>query len=154
MWYPRQSTAWMWLIPACPAARYVDWKTVSCEGHGQDKRRKEEVPEGQRSGGEMDTHSYRRLWTFGRHFRVGWSWASYSSEPQFLHLYNGLNPYFVSIKWIKACEGLIRRPVTWHPQSIPVTWPGTIVTICMSCFMTGGPGKEHETNTPPPTRRV
>ena len=24
----------------------------------------------------------------------------------------------------------------------------------MSCFMTGGPGKEHETNKPPPTRRV
>ena len=25
-------------------------------------------------------------------------------------------------------------------------WPGTIVTICMSCFMTGGPGEEHWTN--------
>ena len=24
----------------------------------------------------------------------------------------------------------------------------------MSCFMTGGPGKEHGTNKPPPTRRV
>ena len=24
----------------------------------------------------------------------------------------------------------------------------------MSCFMTGGPAKEHETNKPPPTRRV
>ena len=34
------------------------------------------------------------------------------------------------------------------------TWPGTIVTICMSCFMTGGPGKEHRTNKPPPTRSV
>ena len=33
-------------------------------------------------------------------------------------------------------------------------WPSTIVTICMSCFMTGGPGKEHRTNKPPPTRRV
>ena len=33
-------------------------------------------------------------------------------------------------------------------------WPGTIVTICMSCFMTGGPGKEQGTNKPPPTRRV
>ena len=33
-------------------------------------------------------------------------------------------------------------------------WPGTIVTICMSCFITGGPGKEHETNEPPPTGRV
>ena len=33
-------------------------------------------------------------------------------------------------------------------------WPGTIVTICMSCFRTGGPGKEHRTNKPPPTRRV
>ena len=33
-------------------------------------------------------------------------------------------------------------------------WPGTLVTICMSCFTTGGPGKEHRTNTPPPTGRV
>ena len=33
-------------------------------------------------------------------------------------------------------------------------WPGAIVTICMSCFMTGGPGKEQGTNKPPPTRRV
>ena len=33
-------------------------------------------------------------------------------------------------------------------------WPETIVTICMSCFMTGGPGKEQGTNKPPPTRRV
>ena len=33
-------------------------------------------------------------------------------------------------------------------------WPGTIVTICMSCFTTGGPAKEQGTNKPPPTRRV
>ena len=33
-------------------------------------------------------------------------------------------------------------------------WPGTIVTICISCFMTGGPGKEHRTNKPPPIGRV
>ena len=33
-------------------------------------------------------------------------------------------------------------------------WPGTIVTICMSYFMTGGPGKEHGTNKLPPTGRV
>ena len=26
--------------------------------------------------------------------------------------------------------------------------------ICMSCFLTGGSGKEHGTNKPPPTRRV
>ena len=36
----------------------------------------------------------------------------------------------------------------------PPTWPGITVTICMSCFMTGGPGKEHGTNKPPPTGRV
>ena len=35
-----------------------------------------------------------------------------------------------------------------------VPWPGTIVTICMSCFMTGDPDKEYRTNKPPPTRRV
>ena len=33
-------------------------------------------------------------------------------------------------------------------------WPGTIVTICMSYFMTGGPGKEQGTNTPLLTGRV
>ena len=33
-------------------------------------------------------------------------------------------------------------------------WPGTIVTIFMSCFRTGGPGKKQGTNKPPPTRRV
>ena len=33
-------------------------------------------------------------------------------------------------------------------------WPGTMVTICMSCFRTGGPGKEHGTDKPPPTGRV
>ena len=33
-------------------------------------------------------------------------------------------------------------------------WPDTIVTICMSCFMTGDPGKEHRTNKAPPTGRV
>ena len=33
-------------------------------------------------------------------------------------------------------------------------WPGSIVTICISCFKTGGPGKEHGTNKPPSTSRV
>ena len=33
-------------------------------------------------------------------------------------------------------------------------WPGTRVTICISCFTTGGPAKEHGTSKPPPTRRV
>ena len=33
-------------------------------------------------------------------------------------------------------------------------WPGTTVTICMSCFMTGDPDKEYETSQPPPTGRV
>ena len=36
----------------------------------------------------------------------------------------------------------------------PPTWPGTKVTICMSCFTTGGPGKEHGANKSPPTGRV
>ena len=33
-------------------------------------------------------------------------------------------------------------------------WPATIVTICMHCFMTGGPDKEHGTNKPPPNWRI
>ena len=32
--------------------------------------------------------------------------------------------------------------------------PTIIVTICMSCFIAGGPGKEQGTYKPPPTRRV
>ena len=36
----------------------------------------------------------------------------------------------------------------------PPPWPGTVVTICVSYFMTGGHGKEHRTNKPPLTRRV
>ena len=36
----------------------------------------------------------------------------------------------------------------------PPTLASTIVTICMSCFTTGGPGKEQGTNKPPPTGRV
>ena len=39
-------------------------------------------------------------------------------------------------------------------QLKPPTCPGTKVTICMSCFTTGGPGKEHGTNKPPPTGSV
>ena len=42
------------------------------------------------------------------------------------------------------------KHIDWnHPP-----WPGTIVTICMSCFRTGGPGTEQGTNKPPPTGRV
>ena len=45
------------------------------------------------------------------------------------------------------CEG---KNTAWnHPP-----WPGTIVTIYVSCFTTGGPDKEHGTNKLPPTRRV
>ena len=43
-----------------------------------------------------------------------------------------------------------RKHTDWnHPP-----WSGTTVTICMSCFTTGGPVKEHRTNKPPPTGRV
>ena len=33
-------------------------------------------------------------------------------------------------------------------------WWGTIVTICMSYFRAGDPGKKHRINKPPPTRRI
>ena len=33
-------------------------------------------------------------------------------------------------------------------------WPGTIVTICMRGFITGGPDKEQGTNKLPPTERI
>ena len=32
-------------------------------------------------------------------------------------------------------------------------WPGTLVATCMSCLMTGGPGKKHGTNKAPPNGR-
>ena len=41
-----------------------------------------------------------------------------------------------------------------HTDGNRPPWPGTIVTICMRIFTTGGPGKEHGTNKPPPTGRV
>ena len=31
---------------------------------------------------------------------------------------------------------------------------GTAVTTCVSYLTTGGPGKEHGTDKPPPTRRI
>ena len=44
----------------------------------------------------------------------------------------------------------VRENIDWnHPP-----WPGTMVTICVSYFTTGSPGREHRTNKPPPTRRV
>ena len=39
---------------------------------------------------------------------------------------------------------------TAHPGQAP----SNHIAICMNCFMTGGPGKEHGTNKPPSTRRV
>ena len=33
-------------------------------------------------------------------------------------------------------------------------WPGIIVTMCMSYFITGDPGKEHGTNKSTPTGRI
>ena len=55
--------------------------------------------------------------------------------------------YFPLITNVRNCYG---EHIDWNcPPS-----PGTIVTICMSCFRTGRPGKKQGTNKPPPTRRV
>ena len=43
-----------------------------------------------------------------------------------------------------------RKHTDWNPPP----WPGTIVTICISCFMTGDPDEDYRTNKPPPTGRV
>ena len=55
-----------------------------------------------------------------------------------------------------VCLGNEQRSFRWgkHTDWYHPPWPGTIVTICMCCFTTGGPGKEHRTNKPPPTGRV
>ena len=49
---PCPSTAWMWLSPACPAARRVDWKTGNQEGHGQDRGRRRRCQKGKEGRGE------------------------------------------------------------------------------------------------------
>ena len=47
-------------------------------------------------------------------------------------------------------QEVVRGNTDWNcpPSS------GPLVTIRMSCFMTGDPGKEYGTKKPPPTRRV
>ena len=47
----------------------------------------------------------------------------------------------------KHCHG---KHADWNRPP----WPGTIVTICMSCFVTGDPEKEYGISKPPPTGRV
>ena len=57
---------------------------------------------------------------------------------------------------LKHCLGLpgsyvpVRGNTGWNHSS----WPDTIVTICMSYFTTGDPGKEHRTNKTSPTGRI
>ena len=43
--------------PRLPSIRHVDWKTVSREGHGRDRRRRRRCQKGIEGGGEMETHS-------------------------------------------------------------------------------------------------
>ena len=57
---------------------------------------------------------------------------------------------FIVLLFLQCAKSLLGKHTDWNCPS----WPGTIVTICMNCFMTGGPGKEHGTNKPSPTRRV
>ena len=78
------------------------------------------------------------------------SQLSLLEEPRLTRL---LVPVVRGVGWI---GGWLGRPPCWGKYTdwnCP-PWPGTIVTICMSCFTTGGPGKEHGTNKPPPTGRV
>ena len=63
--------------------------------------------------------------------------------------------FYVSKSWIFKKQRHTVRGNTLTETATPTPHrPGTVLTICMSCFMTGGPGKEHGTNKPPPTRRV
>ena len=47
-------------------------------------------------------------------------------------------------------SGFVRRTTDLNPPP----WPDTTVTICMSCFTTGGPGREHRTDKPPAITRI
>ena len=56
----------------------------------------------------------------------------------------------LALKMGRNCQG---KHIDWNRPR----WPGTIVTVCMSCFTTslaGGPAKEHGTNKQSPTGRV
>ena len=57
-------------------------------------------------------------------------------------------------RWIEQWEAIFWYCKGKHTDWNRPPWPGTTVTICMSCFTTGGPGKEQGTNKPPPTRRA
>ena len=71
-----------------------------------------------------------------KHWSFGFSISPSSEHSELI---------YSRIDWF--CQG---KHTDWsHPP-----WPSTTVTICMSCFMIGGPGKEHGTNKPPPTGRV
>ena len=62
--------------------------------------------------------------------------------------------YRLTNSWIpeKAVSGPLA--VTGNTDWNCPPWPGITVTICMSYFMTGDPGKEYATNKPPPTGRI
>ena len=53
-------------------------------------------------------------------------------------------------KHVLNVPGTARENPDWNRPP----WPTTIVTICVSYFMTGGPDKEHGTNKSPPTGRI
>ena len=97
-------------------------------------------------------------------FRCGTSQLR-SSRERLLLCYAGLHPCTAgrsyrrkrpppqiprSILSMKSLRGELLGEAHWNRPP----WPGTTVTICMSCFMTGDPDKEYGTNKPPPTGRV
>ena len=83
-----------------------------------------------------------------------WMWESDYKESWTLK-----NWYFWTVLLEKTLESPLDSKETQllreaHWLKPPPPQPCTIVTICMSCFMTGDPDKEYRTNKPPPTRRV
>ena len=83
-----------------------------------------------------------------------WKKAKYTGSSQYAFQEMMINTRIPAVentskvwenKW--NCQG---KHTEWKRPA----WPGTIVTICMSCFMTGDPDKEYGTNKPPPTWRV
>ena len=73
----------------------------------------------------------------------------YSLSQQLRSSFRGQFPS-LNRKRKQAVRKCYRKHADWNR----LPWPGTVVTICMSCFRTGGPGKEQGANKPPPTRRV
>ena len=72
--------------------------------------------------------------------------------PNAGHLVRGNTPTETNHPGLPRVEFLTLDAGGQREELCPWHWSGTIVTMCVSYFTTGGPGKEDRTNMPPLTR--